>query len=324
MQAWVPWNSYGWLFQAKSPADGTNALAYARRVYALSPLDTYVASTVADKLLASGAREEARGIAVALAAGDYPVHRLASDLLLLRVEASEARFAAALSAAKRAMVASAHDAGWLQVERFEVAWRALQIGLIVGRAQEIADLVVERFLDPEPPPLDGAHIDVPLRLTAVCAHASPAVSRRCFIRLRTLRQRLSFSALPDADAFVNGAERYAKRDFAGAARAFRPLLRTPGPFVEVLAEPMVETFEHTGASELVDRVEAAVVDRSAEFNGASLALVRAARRAAKHGDAGRAGALAERVIQAWSVADEPVPAVPEMRRLVQASGAPAR
>jgi hypothetical protein len=87
---------------------------------------------------------------------------------------------------------------------------------------------------------------------------------------------------------------------------------------------MVETFEHTGERELVDRVEAAIVDRSAELNGASLALVRAARRAAKRGDAERARALAEKVVQAWSVADEPVPAVTEMRRLVQAPGAPAR
>src|SRR6185436_843355 len=142
---------------------------------------------------------------------------------------------------------------------------------------------------------------------AVCARASPAVSRRCFARFRELRQRLSYSLLPDADAFIAGAEWYARRDFEGAARAFRPLLRTPGPFVEVLAEPMVETFEHTGERELVDRVEAAIVDRSAELNGASLALVRAARRAARRGDAGRARALADRVIQAWSVADEPVP-----------------
>jgi hypothetical protein len=324
MQAWVPWNSYGWLYQARNLADKEGALVYARRAYALSPFDTSVAGTLAGQLLASGAREEARSVAVMLATGGYPVHRVASELLLVRIAASEARFGAALSQARTSMAVSTDEVGWLRAQRFEIAWYALQIALILGRAQEIADLVVERFLDPEPPPLDGAHIDVPRRFPAICAHASPAVSRRCFARFRELRQRLSYSLLPDADAFIAGAECYARRDFDGAARAFRPLLRTPGPFVEVLAEPMVETFEHTGERELVDRVEAAIVDRSAELNGASLALVRAARRAARRGDAGRARALADRVIQAWSVADEPVPAVAEMRRLVQVSGAPAR
>lgn len=324
MQVWVPWNSYGWIYQAKSRADKDDALVYARRAYALSPFDTIVAGTLADQLLTSGGREEARSIAVKLATGDYPVHRVGSELLLVRIEASEARFGAVLSQAKTSMVLSTNEAGWLRAQRFEIAWYALQIALILGRAQEIADLIAERFLDPESPPLDGAHIDVPLHLPAVCAHASPAVSRRCFARFQELGQRLSYSVLPDADAFIAGAERYAKSDFDGAARAFRPLLRTPGPFVEVLAESMVETFEHMGESELVDRVEAAIVDRSAELNGASLAMVRAARRAAKRGDAGRARELAEKVIEAWSVADEPVPAVAEMRRLAQALGAPAR
>ncbi|WP_437986915.1 protein kinase domain-containing protein [Sorangium sp. So ce117] len=324
MQAWVPWNSYGWLYQAKRLGDTHNALTYARRAYVLSPLDTSVAGMLADTLLTSGAREEARGIALALATGGAPVHRVASDLLLVRIEASEARFGAAIARAKRAMVVSADDAGWQRVQRFEIAWRALQIALVLGRAQELADLVVERFLDPEPPPLDGAHLDVPLRLPAVCAHASPAVSRRCFTRFRELRQRLSYSALPDADAFTDGAERYAKGDFAGAARAFRPLLRTPGPFVEVLAEPMVETFEQVGASELVARLEAAMADRSGELNGASLSLVRAARRAAKRGESDRARALANRVLEAWSVADETVPAVAEARMLVQEGRRAAR
>jgi hypothetical protein len=324
MQAWVPWNSYGWLWQAKSSGDATVALAYARRAYALSPLDTDVAGTLADKLLTSGAREEARGVALALSTGGYPVHRVGSELLLVRVAASEARFGAALSKAKQAMVVSADDTGWVLVQRFEIAWRALQIALVLGRAHEVADLVVERFLDPEPPPLDGAHLEVPLRLPAICAHASPAVSRRCFKRLRELWQRLSYSALPDAGAFTEGAERYADRDFAGAAQRFRPLLRTQGPFAEVLAESMVETFERTGETDLADRLERAIPDRSRELNGASLALVRAARRAAHRGEGDRARELAKQVLDAWSVADEPVPAVAEMRQLLQARRGAAR
>ena len=315
MQAWEPWEGYGWLFQAKLPGDPARSLAYHRRAYLLSPFDTYVADELGGRLLASGAREEARGIALALSSGSYPVHRLEADLLLVRIEASEARFGAALARAMRAMVVDPGDAGWVRVQRLEIAWRALQIALVLGRAPAIADLITGRFLDPEPPPLDGAHLDVLLRLTAVCAYASPEVAPRCFTRFRALRGQLSGGILPDTDAFTEGAERYARGDFAAAARAFRPLVRQPGPFVEVLAEAMIETFERTGERDLVARLEAAIADRTAELNGASLAVVRAARRAAVAGDHAKARELARRVVDAWSVADEPVPVLAEMRQL---------
>lgn len=316
MQAWAPWDGYAWLLEEPSPGDGGRALAFARRAHALSPLDAYVADVLASRLLAGGARSEARGIALALAAGRYPSQRVESELLLVRVEASEARFGAALARARRAMTPSAEDAGWVRVQRLDIAWRALELGLIVGRAGEIADLAVERFLDPEPPPLDGAHhIDVPLRVAALCARATAAASRRCFARLRALRPRLAGGILPGTDAFTDGAERYARADLAGAARAWRPLLRDPGPFAAVMADAMAAVFERVGEAELVERLEKAVAGGESHLGGASLATARAARRAARRGDAGEARALAKQVIEAWAIADEPVPALDEMRRI---------
>jgi hypothetical protein len=44
--------------------------------------------------------------------------------------------------------------------------------------------------------------------------------------------------------------------------------------------------------------------------------VRAAKRAAKRGDRARAKELAQKVVDAWSVADEIVPAVEEMKALL--------
>jgi eukaryotic-like serine/threonine-protein kinase len=81
---------------------------------------------------------------------------------------------------------------------------------------------------------------------------------------------------------------------------------------------MATTFERTGDLELVERLEAAALAGPGEFNGANPAHVRAARRAAKRGDDERARALARQVIEAWGVADETVPAVAEMRRLLAA------
>ena len=315
LRAWAPWDGYGWLYGALLPGEPAWALAQARRAYVLSPLDTYVADVLGDRLLASGKREEARSVATAIAAGGFPVHRLESDLLLLRVEASQARFGAALSRAKRGLVPTAEDAGWVRVQRLEIAWRALQIALLLGKEQEIADLAAKSLIEPEPSLLDGASVDVSLRVPAICARASKAVARRCFERFAVLRERLSLGALPDTVAFERGAERYSVGDLAGAAAAWRSLARDPGPYASVLGDAMIAAFEHTGARELVERLEAAVPDASDGLNGASLGTVRAARRAAKRGDRTGAAELADRVVRAWSMADETVPVVAEMRSL---------
>ncbi|WP_438006262.1 protein kinase [Sorangium sp. So ce321] len=317
MQAWAPWDGYAWLLEEAGPGDAGRALAFARRAHALSPLDAYVADVLASRLLAAGARSEARGIALALAAGGYPSQKVEGELLLVRVEASEVRFGAALARARRAMVPAAEDAGWVRVQRLEIAWRALELGLILGRAGEVADLAVERLLDPEPPPLAGAHhIDVPLRVAAICARATPAASRRCFARLRALRPQLS-GVLPGTDAFTDGAERHARADHAGAARAWRPLLRDPGPFAAVMADGMAAVFERAGESELAERLEQAAAGGESHLGGASLATVRAARRAARRGAVDEARALARQVLDAWAIADEPVPVLDEMRRLAR-------
>ncbi|WP_437593506.1 hypothetical protein [Sorangium sp. So ce1000] len=67
--------------------------------------------------------------------------------------------------------------------------------------------------------------------------------------------------------------------------------------------------------ELVERLEKAVPGVESHLGGASLAMVRAARRAARRGEVDEARALARRVIEAWAIADEPVPAIDEMRRI---------
>jgi serine/threonine protein kinase len=316
MQAWVPWDGNAWIYQTTIPSDAATTLAYARRAYVLTPLDAYVAGIFADRLLAAGAREEARGVALSLLGAGLPVDRVEGDLLLVRVDASEARFRAALARAERAMDIGPGDVGWVRVQRLEIAWHAVELANVVGRAAEVADRAVERFLDPEPPPLDGANITVPMRIPAICARASLPVARRCFARFRALRERLSGGIIPETGAFTDGAERYVLGDFEGAARAWRPLLRNPGMFAALLPDLMEATFERTRETELVARLEAAAPENAGELNGATPAMARAARRAAARGDRARARALATRVIEAWSVADETVPAVEQMRRLL--------
>jgi hypothetical protein len=119
------------------------------------------------------------------------------------------------------------------------------------------------------------------------------------------------------DDFLSGAERYARRDYAGAAAAWRPLLRGSSVLASVLPDAMAEVFERTDAVDLAEQVDLTLMKQADELNGATLAHVRAARRALRRGRQGEARELAEKVIRAWGVSREPVPSVAEMRRLVE-------
>ena len=75
----------------------------------------------------------------------------------------------------------------------------------VEQTQEsVADLMIERFLTPDPPPLDSNVAAVAMRLPALCALASAPAP--CFARLRALRPRLA-AITGDMDDFTLGAER---------------------------------------------------------------------------------------------------------------------
>jgi len=315
MQAWVPWNSYAWLEPAfRAGERDPTALPLLWRAHALSPFDAQIAGALAGGLLASGDRSAARGVAATLRKGGMPVHDVGSDLILVRVETSEAKFGAALDKARARLVIRPVDTGWIRTQRFELAWRALELAILLGRPREVADLIVERFLDPQPPVLVGNFALAPLRIPAICVYAS--APGRCFARFRALRPQLAGTITGDTDELLVGAERYAQRDLIGAAKAWRTQLGGRMIVASVLPDAMVEAFEATGAADLAERVDAEVAQRAGELNGATLGHVRSARRALVRGDRGQARQLADQVIQAWSVADEPPPALADMRRLV--------
>jgi serine/threonine protein kinase len=316
MLAWVPWDGTVWRMKGLGAKSSDAALPALWRAYTLKPFDAHVASDLVDRLLMAGDRERARTISSEVSIGDQPVHRAVSALLRLRVEASEAQFGAALTEARKALEISSNDAGWVRALRFDVAWRALELAEILGREKEFADLLVERFLDPEPSLLDGSILSVPQRVPAICAIASAPVSVRCFQRFQSLRGRLSGGITEDTDNLVRGAERYARGDLEGAAKAWRPLLRGPGTLASELPAAMVKSFEHTHDIDLAERVDEAAKLRAREFNGATLGHVRMARRAFARGDREKAATLAREVVEAWSVADETVPSVNEMRLLL--------
>jgi hypothetical protein len=290
------------------------------RAYRLSPFDAHLAGTLASSLLVSEDRAAARGIAADLRAGGLPLHDVESDLILVRVDTSMARFGAALERAQRVSERSDGDTGWILAQRFEAAWHAFELAALLGRDDEVADLLVKRFLDPDRVPLDGNVASVPMRMIAICARAS--ASTRCLERFRSLRRQ--FPAMtPETNDFLTGAERYVKRDYSGAARAWRPLLGGRMVLASTLPGAMVDALDRTDATELAEQVDQEVMKRAGEFNGATLGHARAARRAFARGDRERARRLAEPVIKAWSLADDEPPALAAMRRLLTKLQGPA-
>jgi serine/threonine-protein kinase len=310
------WLELGFRSNGRDPA----ALPLLWRAYRLSPFDAHLAGTLASSLLVSEDRAAARGIAADLRAGGLPLHDVESDLILVRVDTSMARFGAALERAQRVSERSDGDTGWILAQRFEAAWHAFELAALLGRDDEVADLLVKRFLDPDRVPLDGNVASVPMRMIAICARAS--ASTRCLERFRSLRRQ--FPAMtPETNDFLTGAERYVKRDYSGAARAWRPLLGGRMVLASTLPGAMVDALDRTDATELAEQVDQEVMKRAGEFNGATLGHARAARRAFARGDRERARRLAEQVIKAWSLADDEPPALAAMRRLLTKLQGPA-
>jgi serine/threonine protein kinase len=315
LRAWVPWETYAWLYDGGD----VDPLTRARRANALSPLDVTVADSLAELLISRGAREDARALAAQVAGGGRPIHQLASEIMRTRINASEARFAAALSRARGNMRVVAVDAGWMRNQRLDLGFLSLRIARVLGRQHELADELSATFVEADPSPLDGASVDVPLRVAAFCGLSSRAVATRCFARLPTLISSLSLGVLPDDAAFMKGAELYAKGDMPGAAQAFRPLARAPNRYVDVFGDEMIEAFEAIADKEMVLQIEAVQHDTNAELGGASLTLIRRAKRAFQRGDFATAKHLAQKATAAWATADAPIPELDELRHLMESA-----
>lgn len=288
-------------------------LASVRRAYVLSPFDAQLAGILAGRLLESGERAAARDVALALRAGGLLLHEVESNLLLVRVEASETRFRAAYERARGAGEISIGDSGFVRVQRFRIAWQALELAVVLGRPREVADWLIARFLDPDPPLLDSHFESISMQIPAICMLAS--MPARCFKRYRSLRAQLGANT-QDTDGLVIGAEWYVKGDYSRASHAWASLGGRRLALASALPDAMVDAFERTNAVDLAEEVDQEVMKRAWEFNGATLGHVRSARRALARGDREGARQLAEQVIDAWSQADDKPPALAEMRQIV--------
>jgi hypothetical protein len=313
MRAWAPWDSSGWYWP---PGASSGSIELTRHAYQLSPLDTNVANLFVDRLLAAGRREEARSIALSLSTGPDPVHRLASELIQVRLDSMEGRLAGSLGRALRAVrAADGTDSGWVRVQRLELGLRAVEVAEVLGNPHAVANEVARRLIVRDPPLLDGAYLTVPAQVPAICARCSPATARRCFSRFAAMKEQLSGGILGGTGAFAEGARFWAAGDRRDAARAFRSLLNEPELYVALLPLAMAQSFATAGDEEAVRLVIEKAEVNAAQLHGALALHAFLAERADQRGDSANACALATRVVRAWSSADARVPSLVAARAI---------
>jgi hypothetical protein len=226
----------------------------------------------------------------------------------------EAKYGAVLQAVPRALTAltaSDEHAGLA----FGLAERGAAAALVLDKPADFLDDVVKRFVESEPPHVvDGV---VPfISLLTACSFAPRPVGKRCIDRVAALRKdgRLP-TIFAQADTVLAGAARFVEGDYAGAAKAWRTMLRAPAFIQEPMRNPMAIAFDRSGSPELAEEVDASAVALVDHARTADIAWVRAARRAVKRGDAARAQKLAQATVDKWRFADEDFPAMREMKAL---------
>jgi hypothetical protein len=148
--------------------------------------------------------------------------------------------------------------------------------------------------------------------------AGQTVAVRCLARAERLRRDDNLWGA-NGEALLRGAQRYAVGDLRGAVDAWRPVVG--GPDDDAVRVLPTEPFARVGEDGLAARVDARKM-KYRYFAGLSDATPSEARRAFEHGDLGRARELAQKVVDAWEVADAVVPAVGEMKALLAKVGAP--
>jgi hypothetical protein len=318
LAAWRPGSPEAWRTLALPVmSEPERALPLLRRAYESGGTLPVHGLYLADILLRSGRREEVRAIGARYATSG-PMGRLASEYLRARVDITEARFAQAHSRLGAALGELSVLGRLVNGDVVALEWY-LELSRVLGRERESADPLVQRLVMAEPHRLavDQPHYE--LAAIELCMSASPELGGPCLARLRAILAARAARAgrIDGAEALLSGAERYVAGDAAGAVEAWRPLVRRRSLKVPT------DVFVQVGEPALAERLEEAHLDRDT-FAGAHLAHVRSARRALAAGDTARAREMAQRVVDAWSVADVAVPAVEEMRALLAGLPPPAQ
>jgi eukaryotic-like serine/threonine-protein kinase len=300
--AWMPWEPYGWAnFVRARKMSGTLGF---QRSYLLSRHGTWWAIEYGVRLLEANQLVAARGVATA-------THNPRLEVLLVF---GEHRPGAALDYAIDALAKlEAKPLNGNTATRLATA--IIDLGNLTGRSIDapIADYL-NRFVFPDPPALTHGATTL-FGAIAVCTQSKGADATRCIDRITSLYDGEWFAgAVLSGKDGIEGARRYVHGDFAGAAKAWRPVASEL--LAEMLRAPMSIAFERAGSAEVADLLEDPPIAAKLTSPEIELCWVRKALRAEKRGDLPLAQKLAREFVDRWQTADEIPPAVTEMKRVL--------
>ena len=318
--AWAPDNPDWWLTATRAlPPTGGPARAsdLYQREFILIPFGT-TAGLYADSLLRDGNASGLATVVAHLKGADDDDERALGRLLAEREAVLGGAFARTLAqwtaelSKPEALLGDTPDDSPRITSARELAYATSaerDLGNVVARAVADGDVG---------PRLSADNVTIRANLAASCALAEPGLAGRC---LAALAPPGRTPALEQEDwrSVREVAERYAARDFPRAAAAARRLMGSQYyPYYCVrFGDLLVDVFDRGGIPELAEELDLPHVD-DRNLHGASLAALRAARRARARADQGRARTLALRIVDAWKLVDTSVPAVDEMRALLAA------
>jgi tRNA A-37 threonylcarbamoyl transferase component Bud32 len=312
-QTWTPEQPDAWNIATFSdPSQPLEAkIRWGERAVALSPDYPLFAQNLAIYLTQAGRTEDVRSIAAHLARGG-PAQQLGAEALLAQVETSEGKFERALqrSLAAHRTLETTTRLWWGDMPLTETA---LDAGLVLGRHHEVADELAERFVLADPPRLYAHSEYTSYQATLICLHASKSVATRCAARLTALMAgdyfKVSHTNL--VPKLLEGLRHYLAGDVDPMVRAWRAV---PAPMRG--GEMRARLLAAAGRDDLAEQVDRNIPVGHGVIHGASFIDVRQAQRAEKRGDHAEARKLAQKVVDAWSDADADVPAVTQMRELI--------
>lgn len=303
---WCPSVAYAWKYQYAAERGDDRDLELLRTSYHLRARSMSAGISLADALMVDGRHQEARLIA-ARYLGGTPQERLGGAYLQARLDIAEGRIGAGLDQLVK-LIEKQETFGRRDVHHSDWGglFAALEMGLIVGRSQRIADMFLERFLLDESFPVASSG---PFGFVFAASFASPDIALKAIERIEALTEAGKLWRIDGVNTWMEGVARYQRGDAEGAADALRTFVGNPTfrPFIRA------EIFDAAGETELASMLDEKGIAVSGEL--VFFGYAREAKRAHARGDVETARRYAKKFVDAWSTADVKVEHVAEMRKL---------
>jgi serine/threonine-protein kinase len=307
---WVPWSGtawWTWIGRGGAHPPDDEIVEMYRRAYFFAPQK--YALSYANALVQGNHDAEAKAIATRCEPLE-PNGRMISDLVLARIEAHRGFFGTATTWMRRALAEYGATDDVVRTRLYD--W-VVELVTVTGQAPAILDEWIGglKKLDPEAAERAGptAADESAIPILRACIRASPRAARDCVEWVAAVGKRTGNLASWGYGDAVEGARLYLNGDYAAAMRAWQPL----AGYRSEMAPPAV--LIATGSrQELADLLKRRLQDTA--MGQLSSLQPTAAKVAYERHDFATARDLAQQVVDRWSSADMPIPAVAEMQALL--------